>query len=107
MRKSNLGGVMPDQGKRPSEVFGARLREMRESRGKTQQWLAERLTEVGVAINQAGVLRVEKGERGISLDEAIAFAAALNVVFASLLSPPDDELVRVSDHMALNGEAMR
>jgi transcriptional regulator with XRE-family HTH domain len=93
--------------RQPSEVFAARLKEMRMSRNRTQEELAEKVREAGVPMSKAAVLRIEKGERGISLDEAVAFAGALNAVFASLLSPPEGEVVRVADWLAMDGEAIR
>jgi len=93
--------------RRPSEVFAVRLREMRNERGRTLEQLAARVNEMGVPMTKTAVLRIEKGERGISLDEAVAFAAALNVVFASLLSPPEGEVIAVTDKMAMNGERFR
>jgi len=91
----------------PSDVFGARLREIREGRGFTQLELAARLEAKGRPMNKAAILRIEKGVRGVSLDEAFALAAVLVVAPAHLLSPPDGEHVWLTGNMAVNGAEMR
>jgi transcriptional regulator with XRE-family HTH domain len=94
-------------GLRPSEVFAQRLREIRDARRLTQAELAEKMTRAGRPMNKLAVLRVERGERKVSLDEALAFAYVLGAVPAHLLSPPDDEHVAVTDQFEMDGEGMR
>jgi transcriptional regulator with XRE-family HTH domain len=96
-----------DEEARPSEVFAKRLREMRKARGLSQAELAQLMTERGTPMNKAALLRIEKGERGLSLDEALAFAAVLNAAPAHLLSPRGEESVWLTDDMAVDGEGMR
>ena len=92
---------------RPSEVFGARLREIRTSRGLTQEALAEIVTAQGRPMNKAAVLRIERGERGLALDEALALAWALQVAPAHLLSPRDDSMVWITNNIGVDGAGMR
>jgi transcriptional regulator with XRE-family HTH domain len=98
---------MPDQKVSPSEVFATRLRETRIARGVSQADLARRMSEQGRPLNKAAVLRIENGERRISLDEALALAAILSAAPAHLLSPPGDEVVWLTDKQGVDGEGMR
>ena len=94
--------------KRPSEVFRARLRETRKARGNmSQAELGRRMREAGYPLDRAAVLRIEKGERGISLDEALAFASVLYAVPAQMLTPPEGEDVWLTKDFGVNGEGMR
>jgi transcriptional regulator with XRE-family HTH domain len=98
---------MADDQRRPSEVFATRLRDTRKARGLSQTELAQRMTERGRPMSKAALLRIENGERGLSLDEALAFAAVLFAVPAHLLSPPDDAIVWLTDNMGVDGEGLR
>jgi transcriptional regulator with XRE-family HTH domain len=96
-----------DKKRRPSEVFAARLRETRKARGFSQTELARRMTDWGRPMSKEALLRIENGTRGISLDEALALAAALFAVPPHLLTPPGDEFVWLTDKMGVDGEGMR
>ena len=98
---------MPDNLMAPSAVFAQRLRETRRARGITQSELAELMTARGRPMSQSALLRIEKGTRGLTLDEAIAFAALLPAVPANLLTPPDGAIVMLTDAMGLRGGEMR
>jgi len=91
----------------PSAVFGARLREIREARGFTQVELAARLEAMGRPMNKAAILRIERGVRGVSLDEALALAAVLFVAPAHLLTPPDGEFVWLTGKLGVDGAGLR
>jgi hypothetical protein len=95
-------------GKRPAEVFAARLKEMRNARGGlSQAALAQRATEVGVPLSKLAVLRIEKGERGVSLDEVIALTAVLHASLAHMLSPDNGDLIALHDRAAVDGTGLR
>jgi hypothetical protein len=99
---------MPENKQRPSEVFRARLRETRRARDNmSQAELGRRMREAGYPLDKAAVLRIEKGERGISLDEALAFASVLSAVPAQMLTPPGDECVYLEKDVRVNGAGMR
>jgi transcriptional regulator with XRE-family HTH domain len=105
---------MPERWKRPSEIFATRLRETREARGgKSQGEVAKMMRDEGRPMSKGAVLRLEKekpepGEgRVLSLDEAIAFAAVLNVSPAHLLSPRGDEKVGLTDKRAVDSAGLR
>jgi transcriptional regulator with XRE-family HTH domain len=98
---------MADRTMRPSEVFAGRLRETRQARGLSQAELARRLTDAGRPMSKAALLRIESGERGLSLDEALALAHGLNAVAAHLLSPPNGAFIALTDSFALDGSGLR
>jgi transcriptional regulator with XRE-family HTH domain len=62
---------------RPSEVFADNLRGIRERRRWTQQDLADRLAELGAPTDRATIARTETRQRGVSLDDAFLYAAAV------------------------------
>lgn len=97
-----------DDARRVSDVFRQRLRETRTARNLTQGELGARMREAGhPTIDKVAVLRIEKGERGLSLDEALAFASVLHAVPAQLFTPPGDELVSITENYAVDGADMR
>src|SRR5688500_4231713 len=98
---------MRDDWKRPSEIFAARLRETRKARDLTQTELAQLMTDAGLPLSKPALLRIENGERGLSLDEAIALSAVLYAVPAHLLTPPDDGIVALTDKLGVDGEGLR
>jgi transcriptional regulator with XRE-family HTH domain len=63
------------------EIFGSRLRELREKRGMTQEQLAD-LT----ATNRSYLTLVELGRENIGLQKILAIAAALEVIPAELFA---------------------
>jgi len=91
----------------PSKVFAQRLRETREARGLSQSELAQMLTDRGRPMNTTALLRVESGERKLSLDEAIALADVLQAAPANLLSPPDGSYVALTDNKGVDGDGIR
>ncbi len=71
------------RGKSPatvSRVFGRQVKEARERLRLSQAEVAKRLEEQhGVAMHQVTIARLETGERRITVDDALAIAAALGV----------------------------
>jgi transcriptional regulator with XRE-family HTH domain len=80
---------MNDNPQSPNAILTRQLKELRERRGMTQQQLADRLGELGVDPQpaRATIARTELGERNVSLDETMAYAAALDVSPARLILP--------------------
>jgi len=74
----------------PTEVFRERLREVRRLKRWTQSDLAAALAGNGVDLAEPAVTRMERGSRGVSLDEAIAIAAVLGVSPLHMFVPLDD-----------------
>jgi transcriptional regulator with XRE-family HTH domain len=82
----------------PSQVLARRLRELRNRQGLTAKGLSERLRERGVNLGRVAIAKIEIGERGVSLDEALALAYALNVAPVYLFLPlENDQPVRMAE----------
>ena len=92
----------------PSEVFRARLREVRRLKGWTQQQLADALADAGVKLDASAITRLERGTRGLSLDDVLAIAAALGVSPLHLFVPLDnDEELNVAPSLTANALDVR
>jgi len=61
---------------------------LRERLGWSQQDLADKLKNFGMPIDRAQLARLELGKRGISLDETMRLAFALNVAPVHLITDP-------------------
>ena len=66
-------------------VIGRRVREIREDRGLRQEEMAQRLQAFGVPWNRSMTAKVERGERGVTLEEAVLLALALDVSLEELV----------------------
>ena len=72
---------------KPSDVLRQRLREIRNAKGWSQRGLVKELKRIGVEMDPAAIARIEKGSRGVSLDEALQLAAVLEVSPIHLFLP--------------------
>jgi transcriptional regulator with XRE-family HTH domain len=68
-----------------------RIRELRKRHGWTQQDLADVLNRIGARTDRAAVAKVELGQRGLSLYEALQYAVALDVAPVHLIVPVDED----------------
>jgi transcriptional regulator with XRE-family HTH domain len=93
--------------KRPSQVASERIRSLRKGRGMTQLQLAERLTALGSPIDRVAVAKLENGQRGLPLDEALLFALALDVAPINLFLPLDDEDIQIAPKVVVPLAAAR
>lgn len=73
------------------QVTARRVRYLRERLGWSQQNLADKLANFGMPIDRAQIARLELGKRGISLDETMRLAFALNVAPVNLVTDPEDD----------------
>lgn len=79
-----------------SRKAAIRIRIARVNLGMTTQGLARRMSDAGCPILASGVWKIESGYRNnITVDEAVAFAAALRMTIERLLS--SDVACRVCD----------
>lgn len=72
-------------GSTPEMIFGARLRAIREERRWSQADLGERLKQLGIALHQTQIARIELGRRALRLNEATALARVLNTPLQELI----------------------
>ena len=78
-----------------TEVVARRVNQARRRQGWTQQDLAMALAEVGTPIHQSTIAKIERGSRGISVDEAFHLAAALGIAPVHLFVPLEDRYPRI------------
>lgn len=83
---------------RPGATFARRLREVRQDLGLTQTELARRLAErLDAKIDGAVITKIEKGDRGVRLEEAVYAAEILSVPLESLITGVDPVDVRIAE----------
>jgi transcriptional regulator with XRE-family HTH domain len=84
------------------------MKEVRERKRWSQQDLANRLAEMGDPTDRATIARTETRARGLSLDDAVAYAAALGASFVHMVCPLDrTELVALGSKMAVPSVEVR
>lgn len=80
----------------PSDIFARRLRQERERRKMSQAQLADGIANLlGTNIDPTAVTRIEKQERAVRLDEAVAAAEALGLPLSALLG---EELLTANEY---------
>ncbi|MFP3397351.1 helix-turn-helix domain-containing protein [Brevibacterium sp. H602] len=71
----------------PTDTFARRLREERARADVSQTALAKRISEIlGYSVDGTAVTRIERSQRAVRLDEAVAAAEALDVPLMTLLT---------------------
>lgn len=73
----------------------------------TAQEFAERAKQVGLKIDRGTVSKIENGLRGVSLDEGLAIAAALDVAPVHLFLPREDGKQIAIGNIAVTAEQAR
>jgi transcriptional regulator with XRE-family HTH domain len=95
-------------GRTPGDVFRARLTEARKARGWSKAALARRLEEIGHPLHETAIVRIESGKRGVTLDDSVAIAAALDVAPIHLWLPIDgDEPIALTPALEVDIEHAR
>ena len=99
----------PVEGKmRPSNVFAARLKEVRTGKGWTQQQLADQLGELGRTLDRAAIARIEAGDRQVSIDELIEISAALGTTPVHMIVPiSGDQPLHVAPRLSVSPREAR
>ncbi len=72
-----------------ASTFASRVRQVREARGWSQEELARRLAEIGPRLGPTAITRLERGDRAVRVEEAVAIARALMTPLNALLQPVD------------------
>lgn len=76
----------------PGAVFARRLRQARRAASLTQADLAAQLVERGFAMDSTTITRIERLDRAVKLEEALALAEILGEPLDALLhDEPEDE----------------
>lgn len=88
--------------KTPREVFAAQVGILRERKGWTQQRLADEMKRLDHPIDRTAIAKIERGDRGVSIDEAFTLAVAFGVSPAALLLPRSGD-VRVAPGLDIGG----
>lgn len=70
-------------------VVGQNVQRLRKLTANSQEGLARDLAARGLSLQQQTILKIEKGQRPLRLDEAVVFADALRVTVADLLPPTE------------------
>lgn len=84
-------------------MFGVRVKDLRQSRGWTQDDLAKRMTSAGYQMHQTTVAKMESGARPTSVGEVAALAAIFGMPIGSVFSDDDEVdqmLLRLSEATA-------
>lgn len=103
----------PDQEDRrptPSRVLGRQMASVRSRRGLTAAQLADRCAGLGAPhIDRSLITKIENSVRGVSLDEGIILAAALNIAPVHLIAPmgDDNQEVWITPTLAVPAAAFR
>jgi transcriptional regulator with XRE-family HTH domain len=88
----------------PAQCFARQLATVRRRKGWSQQQLADATAELGHPVTQSAVAKIERGTRGVGIDDVFHFAAALGVPPIALLVPSSDsDLVEISPGRAVPG----
>jgi len=83
----------------PNETFIAWLRATRKARGLSQQNVADALKPLGISLAQSLIAKIERGERPLRLDEAVALASLFGSTVDAALgltAGPDENALRVT-----------
>lgn len=82
----------------PKAMFARRLREQRRAACLSQTELARLMSErLGTSVDGTAITRIEKKDRTVRLEEAVAAAQALGVPLAALVSDEEPEVARLRE----------
>jgi transcriptional regulator with XRE-family HTH domain len=73
-----------------NQRVGARVKQYRQAAGVSQTQLATVLSTLGMPFHQQAIVRVERGQRPLRLEEALAVAENLGIDMALLLYDTSD-----------------
>jgi len=72
----------------PERLLGQRIRAVRDAKGLSQEAFAAKLRGLGFpTMRQSSLAKIERGERGVTLSEALAVAELLGTDLRTLLKP--------------------
>jgi len=100
--------VQDEQVRTAEQVFGARVRELRDAMKITQNGLSFRVEVMTghagnrIKMDPSAIARLEKGERSIRLNEASALSAALDMSVDEMLRkalPPEEQIRQAEEQL--------
>lgn len=107
-RCASLGAVSEESAHSASKVFASRVKAVRERQRLHQEDVVRRLEdEYGVQMDRATLARIERGQRGISLDEALLLAAVLQVAPLHLLVDTEGTPLLIGTQVTASAEEAR
>jgi transcriptional regulator with XRE-family HTH domain len=78
-------------------LYAARLKEIRQHRGWTQQRLADEMRRIGYPISRPAIAKIERGKRPLEVGEFVALGVALGVPPSGIFLPLDAEFVQLTE----------
>ncbi|MGG7153132.1 helix-turn-helix domain-containing protein [Clostridium neonatale] len=73
-------------------AIGTRIKQIRESKGISQQSLVNELNEIGMALSRETLSKIENGNRTLAVHELKGICKVLNVDVEVLLKDEEDEV---------------
>ncbi len=92
----------------PSDNVRQRVRAVRSRQRWSLAQLAERMGELGYPMDVSTIGKIERGQRGVSIDDVFALALALEVAVIHLCVPlSDDDRLAVTETRAMHPQLAR
>lgn len=99
MRVENVGN---NEARRVEQLFGARVKALRQARGLTQEQLGERMTNAGYPMHQTTVAKLESAGRPTSVGEVAVLATLFGVPISSLFGITEGDVDAHRQQMRLH-----
>src|SRR5687768_16126297 len=96
-------GQLPHRSTLPV-VFGRGLKRWREANNLSQEDVARRLARTGLHWNRSQVAKLERGERSLTLEQAVAVAAALDEPLTGFITDDAPTIVEILPNYARSEE---
>ncbi|MGL4850119.1 MAG: helix-turn-helix domain-containing protein [Clostridium sp.] len=91
-----------------SEIIGGRIKDIREDKKISQQFMATKLKELGISMSRETLSKIENGNRSVSAVELKAIGSILDVDVDILLQDnEDDNLVTLFRKRNVNEETVK
>lgn len=91
-----------------SEIIGGRIKDIREDKKISQQFMADRLKDLGISMSRETLSKIENGNRTVSAVELKAIGSVLDVDVDILLQDnEDDNLVTLFRKRNMNEETIK
>ena len=95
------------KGRPVGEVLARRVEQVRKARGLSQRDVAERLADLGVTMHQTAIAKIEKGDRRVTIEDALLLAFVLDVAPVNLFLPLADNIPMALGNVTVQSGEMR